>query len=183
METTPENLYVTKLYKVYTDTETVCVTDNLEKAIEAFKNQRNNHAIMASIKPVFNCDDFDIIENDEDGDYGFSECYWKEDCIDITMFKHRLNVSKDDYETAVSDLTENPGTWENCKTPADAIRAHMKHWCKTVSPDETKLLKNAPCFPISSSDMTVLLKTGFDGPRFLHAQGPSNPALKDGEEE
>lgn len=184
MDTTvSENLYVTKLYKVYTCAETLCVTDNFEKASNVFKAHDGENICMISIKPVFNCDDFDIIENDKDGDYGFSECYWKEDCIDITMFKHRLNVSKDDYETAMSDLTENPGTWENCKTSGDAIRTHMKYWCKTVSPEEMKLLENAPCFPISANDMTILLKTGFDGARFLHAQGPSNPALKDEEDE
>lgn len=122
------------------------------------------------IKPIFDCEDFDIIENDECGDYGFSQCYEKEGDVDVTMFKHRLNVRKDDYKAAVSDLTENSGVYETCKTPADAIRAHMKYWCHTLSPDEIKLLENAPCFPISNSDMTILLRTGFDGPRLLCAQ-------------
>lgn len=155
---------------------TICITDDYSKAVDIMTYHNKDYSI-AEIKPIYDCDEFDIIENDDNKEYGFSECFQKEGSgTDITMFKHRLIMRNNmSYEEAVTELTENTGTWNDGLSVQSAVNAHVCYWLKSKDMiDENTAI---PCFAISNEDMKILLKTGFTAHRFLHAQGEFNPTL------
>ena len=110
-------------------------------------------------------DYFDIIENDKDKNYGFSEVMPTEDnAYRITCWKYRLDKNLP-YDDAVDELTNNPGVWEDCKNVNDALNYHTNWW------NEEKISKNERIVGFNLSDelKDMLLKTGFTSDRIILA--------------
>lgn len=116
----------------------------------------------------------DIIENDIDKDYGYSEIYDTEDdsgnCVyGCAVYKPRLQLDETtDYAKAVEKLREyGDEGLTKCNNITDAINAHMDWWLQApMTPEEINELE---VHIGNHSEITDLLRKGFVGPRLLFA--------------
>lgn len=116
----------------------------------------------------------DIIENDDDKDYGYSEIYDTEDdfgnCVyGCAVYKRRLPlVAASDYRDAVEMLREyGDEGLTKCHNIIDAINAHMDWWLQQpMTPEEAD---NLDVYIGEYTEITELLNKGFTGPRLLYA--------------
>lgn len=113
-----------------------------------------------------NLSNFCVIENDPDGNYGFSECYQKENGdYSLTMWKHRMNreLIQQDVDEAIEDLTENSGFWNDFPAAVDAVNSHCEFW------HHDKIDQKPLAFHLSSKMLQMLLTTGFESDMILVA--------------
>lgn len=114
----------------------------------------------------------DIIENDDEKDYGYSEIYDTEDdsgnfsMYGCAVYKYRMPHAA--YEDAVEELRVcGDEGLTKCSNIIDAINVHMTWWCQpSMTPEEANDLD---VYIGDYSEITELLKKGFTGPRLLYA--------------
>ena len=117
---------------------------------------------------------FDIIENDDEKDYGYSEVYDTEDdsrnsVYGCSVYKHRLPVIEtSNYEDAVQILRENGDDGlAKCSNITDVINAHLDWWCQ--KPMTSEEVGELDVYIGDYLEITELLMKGFTGPRLLYA--------------
>lgn len=112
------------------------------------------------------CDDFDIIENNKDGHgYGISTVRRVDGGgFVIDMYTRRLRIDETtDYQAWYSEAAEYGGTWEEVKSPREAILKHHTYWRQDGS---REIITNFAYRP-SVEMLTRLLLEGFEGDRIF----------------
>jgi hypothetical protein len=121
------------------------------------------------IKPssVFD-DEFDIIENDEEKDYGYTEISFVEGKYRADCWKHRLPLKEfSTYEEAVNELRECCSYCSGDEnTIEEAINDHLIWWCSHVFVEDIKI-NNIPVFDLYDGEIKNLLDRGFSGNRIF----------------
>lgn len=175
-------LFATELFLLWhKDKNVIAVSDNEDTLAELMRNDEDY--VVANLRESLDDNNkifegnavatlgaFDIIENDTEKKYGFSEVYAKEDTFDITMFKHRLSTFPwAGYDAAVEELTENPGVWDEAKTPQGVFAHHCRYWQRN---DDAAVLdsESAPqltVFKLDDDLIEMLFRTGFKAKNIL----------------
>ena len=173
------DVIATKLYALWEgNSKIIGVSDSEEILAPLMKNDDDffieeldaaNGCEIIDASNAANVDDFDIIENDTEKQYGFSEVYTKEDKFDITMFKYRLCLSdyseSTSYFDMITEFTENSGSWETVDTPALAVAQHSEYWTRYYDADSFKgqhgTIPPLHVFRLDDDLAKLLLRTGF----------------------
>ncbi len=116
----------------------------------------------------------DIIENDDEKDYGYSEIYDTEDnsgnyVYGCAVYKRRLPITTaSGFEEAMEMLREyGDEGLTKCNNIVDAINVHMAWWLKP--PMTSEEINDLDVYIGEYSEITELLNKGFTGPRLLYA--------------
>lgn len=168
---------------VRTEVELCTAKTEEAKAFFAFEKDLNYQFCLAVAKllplrnpiPVEDLDEFYIIENDPEKDYGVSYAWWGNAEGDkggivaaprIDLYKHRFHVSDttteehlDDFESIASKYGES----ERLNDMLDAINQHMDWWMQ--APLTKEQAQNIPQYPYYR--MLDVLKAGFSEPRAI----------------
>lgn len=166
-----EKRFVTKLWTIVdTDTDDrIAISDDKDILNASGKTGRIEE--IKAIEDNDKIDEFTIIENDIDKDYGVSEGFWKDDNgYDLTMFQCRVNAVPDEnWRDTLEKFRENTGrksTWrDELATINDAVNAHLDWWMSardSLTPDEKPTF-----FTLSDKDLKTLLLTGFKSDRIF----------------
>ena len=116
----------------------------------------------------------DIIENDDEKDYGYSEVYDTEDdsgnsVYGCSVYKHRLPITETSSYTEAVELlrANNDDGLTKCSNITDIINVHLNWWCqKPMTPEE---IDELDVYIGDYQEITELLMKGFTGPRLLYA--------------
>lgn len=125
----------------------------------------NEDSIEIPAGTVFD-DEFDIIENDEGKDYGYTEMNFVEGQYRAEYYKHRLPVKHfDTYAEAVDEIREcsnySEGNKDNLE---DALDEHFDWWMSPINSKDIGL-SNIPVFSLTDAEIKNLLDRGFTGNR------------------
>lgn len=113
-------------------------------------------------------DEFDIIENDEDKDYGYTEFSFIEGKYRAEYYKHRLPVKYfSTYNEAVNEIRENSNYSAGDKdTLEEVINDHLDWWLSSVTAEDIGIA-NIPVFSLTDEEIKDLLDRGFKGERIF----------------
>jgi hypothetical protein len=162
----------TRLYGLYREGNTLTNISDSTDILEGMRTSQSD-----TIKELTETNDFriipengigyfDILENSKDKKYGFSEVEQREDGVYlITCWKYRLD-ERLPYEEAVSELTENSGTWHDSNNVRDILRFHSDWWDRKE--DFTHETINGFC--MSGELVDMLRNTGFKSNIIIIAQ-------------
>ena len=114
--------------------------------------------------------DFDIIENDKDKEYGYSEVSILDGKYDINMYQPRLCINNS-YSEDTKQLAEYAKSyWAKADTVNGIISQHCRFWLRYKDADEIETSDaNIPILKLSDEYKTMLLKTGFESDIILLA--------------
>ena len=153
------------------------------KAFFAFEKDTNYQFYLAVAKllplrnptSVENLNEFYIIENDPDKDYGVSYAWWGDAEGDkgetvaaprIDLYKHRFHVSDTTTEEHLDDfesIASKYGETKKMNDMLDAINQHMDWWMQ--APLTKEQAQSIPQYPYYR--MLDILKLGFSEPRAI----------------
>lgn len=160
--------FTEKIYAVLHNNNVVFATENQQEALTTF--YRLLFSLKESVRfktynPENNVEEFDIIENDPEQDYGYSEVYIRGDGATryTTMcWKHRLPFKEaGSYSRAVDELHEVSAYCYDTNEVNEALNAHLDWWLQKPSSEEIKVFK------IPSEVLDKLLERGLQSERLL----------------
>lgn len=160
-----QTTYVNKFFGLYKNNAVLTHMSDNERMLRQFAS--DNDRIIEIDTSVYevpgdpvdddinNVKYINLIENQHDG-YGISEIYSKPDSKEITMFQHIINKKQDNYDLALSELTEEQGRYEDYKTAYDCVVAHNTFWCRTTPEERPRV------YHMNNKMLNMLLSTGFE---------------------
>lgn len=112
------------------------------------------------IMPAKDPNEFEIVENDTEKDYGYTEVSDVEGKYLVECYKNRLDVSEN-FEKGLDALYECRNYADDpAETVKEAIDQHLDWWCVKADIPE-----NVPVFELTYDEITSLLQTGFAAQR------------------
>ena len=127
---------------------------------------KTNTIMLAAIPQVklIDCDDIDIIENDNNKNYGVSNIHPVDESFVIDMWKTRLDInSGDNYSEWYENLSENGiSHWDSAMNITDAFKSHLNFWMQS---DNTEIPETV--YVMTTEELSLVLKAGFDANRLL----------------
>lgn len=166
-------LFAKELYVATKNGNTIAISDNID-IINAVASDADKITTIEGIPEtdLAKIENFSLIQNDDDKDYGYSEIYYTEDCnCKITLHQLRLDIKNNDYETACSNVEDaNKAYCGESNTLRGTIGEHLDFWLKN---DESIRIRNSMpdtdiyAYKLSNKDTTLLLKTGFTADNLL----------------
>ena len=159
------NLFATTLYKLVHNDKTIKVSDNLQM----LKSDDPDDVIVSipSVKD-YQPDEFTIIENGENKEYGLSEIFEKDDTgYDITLYNCYMNSEGfTNYHDCVEKFREDFGSkssWADELSYIGSINKHIEWWTQASK----KISDAPPIFLLSDEEIILLLQTGFEAERVI----------------
>ena len=127
----------------------------------------NENSVEIQPESIFD-DEFDIIENDKDHDYGYGEMNFIEGKFRAEYYKHRLPIKDfDTYDEAIDKLREASNYSEgNMETLEDAVDDYLRWWLSSVTAKDIGI-SNIPVFSLTDEEIKSLLDSGFTGSRIF----------------
>lgn len=163
-------MYAEKLYGLFKNNSMlIAISDD----ISILKNRAGKHdtindlAINSALTDYHICktlpNDIDIIENDDDKDYGVSEISYADSKWDILMHQPRLDINANNYYDALDELRDaNKSYWDKTRTFNDIVAKHCDFWMR---PNEARRIEASQTIPtvihLSDDYKQMLLTTGF----------------------
>lgn len=162
--------FTEKIYAVLHNNNVVFATENQQEALTTFYRLLFSLKESVRIKTYNlenNVKEFDIIENDPEQDYGYSELYIREtdtpEKYTTMCWKHRLPFKETgSYSKAVEQLREVSAYCIDSTNVAGALNAHLDWWCQPPLSNE-----KAGVFFIPSGVLNKLLERGLQSERLL----------------
>jgi hypothetical protein len=131
----------------------------------------NSDFRLIEVKTLDECDEFDIIENDDDKEYGLSYVSvrgsYDDERLDCLMHQRRMKLNPGEpYSEAAERVNEsNKSYYEYVADSEAAVAAHLDFWIQDDKELEQPCSRRIYCF--TDEEVTMLLNKGFPANRLL----------------